>query len=72
MLNALGKIFSSIKPVIGMLHLDYLEGEKFKGVKFVVKKALKDIKALQEGGIDGILVENWKEDTIGAFVSPIL
>ncbi len=52
-----------------MLHLDYLEGEKFKGIDYVLKKALKDIRALQEGGIDGILIENWKEFSVGEFVS---
>lgn len=52
-----------------MLHLDYLEGEKFKGVDYVVNKALKDIKSLQDGGINGILVENWKEFSVGEFVS---
>lgn len=52
-----------------MLHLDYLEGEYFKGTKFVIEKALRDIKTLQEGGIDGILIENWKEFSVGEFVS---
>lgn len=67
--NSLEKIFSVGKPVIGMLHLDYLEGEEFKGINNVVQKALKDIEALQGGGIDGILIENWKEFSTGEFVS---
>lgn len=67
----LKKIFPQKKPVIGMLHLDYLLGAReYKGLDFVITKALKDIKTLEEGGIDGILMENWKEDSIGAFVSP--
>lgn len=69
MANALKTIFSVKKPIIGMLHLDHLEGKKFKGVDYVIQKALKDIKALQDGGIDGILIENWKEDSIGEFIS---
>lgn len=63
------KIFKVKKPIIGMLHLDYLEGDKFKGIDYVIKKALEDIKALQDGGIDGILIENWKEFSVGEFVS---
>ena len=53
-----------------MLHLDYLEGVNFKGIRFVIQKALKDVNALQTSGIDGILVENWKEFSVGEFVSP--
>jgi uncharacterized protein len=64
------KIFGVNKPIIGMLHLDYLLGtDEYKGVDFIVSKALKDIKALEEGGINGILIENWMEDSIGPFVT---
>jgi predicted TIM-barrel enzyme len=31
-MNPIDKIFKVKKPVIGMLHLDYLDGENFKGV----------------------------------------
>lgn len=65
----LNKIFKVKKPIIGMLHLDYLEGKDFKGLDIVLQKALADIKALEKGGIDGILIENWKENSIGEFVS---
>lgn len=68
-MNQIDKIFKVKKPVIGMLHLDYLDGEEFKGADYVVNKALKDIKSLQDGGINGILVENWKEFSVGEFVS---
>ena len=68
-MSQLDKIFKIKKPVIGMLHLGYLEGENFKGIEFVIEKALTDIKALQEGDIDGILIENWKEFSVGEFVS---
>jgi hypothetical protein len=62
-------IFKATKPIIGMVHLEYLDGENFKGVDFVVKKALNDVVALEKGGIDGILIENWKEESLGEFVS---
>ena len=68
-MTTIGKIFGVKKPVIGMLHLDYLEGINFKGVEYVAKKAAKDIEALQNGGIDGILIENWKEESLGEFTS---
>lgn len=69
-MNILNKIFKVKKPIIGMLHLGYLLGnEKYKGLNYVIKKAIENIKSLEEGGIDGILIENWKEDSIGQFIS---
>lgn len=52
-----------------MVHLDFLDGPKSKGLKFVVKGALRDIQALQTGGVDGLLIENWKEENRQEFVS---
>ena len=69
-MKTLNQIFKIKKPIIGMLHLDYLEGENYKGNEFIVQKAINDIDALQNGGIDGILIENWKEESVGEFVSP--
>lgn len=70
MINLL-KIFQTKKPIIGMLHIDDLEGTpNFKGFDYLIQRAKRDIAALQKGGIDGILIENWKEDSIGEFVSP--
>jgi len=69
-MKKLNQIFKVKKPIIGMLHLDYLAGSKeFKSIDYVINKAIKDIQALEEGGIDGIIIENWKEDSIGEFVS---
>lgn len=68
-MNKIDQIFKVKKPIIGMLHLDYLEGRNFKGVKEIVRKALVDIKAYELGGIDGILIENWKEESTGEFIS---
>lgn len=68
-MNVISKIFKVKKPIIGMLHLDYLEGQNFKGLDIVIQKALIDVKNLEKGGIDGILIENWKENSIGEFVS---
>lgn len=68
-MNQIEKIFKVKKPIVGMLHLDYLEGKHFKGTSYVIKNALADIDALQKGGVDGILIENWKEESLGEFVS---
>lgn len=63
-------IFSVKKPVIGMLHLDYLEGSpEYKGFEHVVSRAKSDIEKMQKGGIDGIIIENWKENSTGEFVA---
>ena len=64
-------IFKVRKPVIGMLHLDYLEGQpEYRGWDYLISKAKVDLYNLQDGGIDGILIENWKEYTIGERANP--
>ena len=61
--------FNKKKFIIGMIHLDYLQGQSgFKGMDFVIKKALEDLKSLESGGVDAIIVENWKDNTYGPFV----
>jgi len=53
-----------------MLHLgELLGGEKFSGIEKLVNSAVADITAMQENGIDGILIENWKENSVAEFVS---
>lgn len=52
-----------------MLHLSPVAGEPgYKGDAFVINNAICDIQALQNGGIDGVLIENWHEDSIGEFI----
>lgn len=55
----------SRKKIIGMLHLGDLLGD----LEVVVGKAVFDIRALQEGGVDGVLIENWKERSVGEWVA---
>ena len=70
-MNFIQKIFGKNKPIIGMLHLDCLLGDKqFKGLDYVVERAKRDIDKLQKGGIEGIIIENWKENSTGEFISP--
>ncbi|MDZ7587499.1 MAG: BtpA/SgcQ family protein [Patescibacteria group bacterium] len=47
------------KKIIGMIHLLALPGyQKHPGMKKVVKQALQDLKVLEKGGVDAVLVEN--------------
>ena len=47
------------KPIIGVIHLPPLPGYATSpGIAAVVAKALRDLEALEDGGVDGVLVEN--------------
>lgn len=54
------KMFGVDKPIIALLHLDALPGDPgYCGdMEEVVKHALYDLLALQDGGVDGILIAN--------------
>lgn len=55
-------VFSSKKPIIGMIHLPPLPGTPAgKDARFsaLVKFALSELDALQRGGVDGVIVENF-------------
>ena len=57
------EMFGTKKPIIAMLHLDPLPGDPRYGhgggtVSTVVEHAKRDLDALQEGGVDGIIVSN--------------
>lgn len=53
------KITDLKKPIIGMIHLLSLPGyADSKGIDHVIEKAVRDLKRLDEAGIDGVLVEN--------------
>lgn len=56
-------MFGTKKPIIAMLHLDPLPGDpRFGhdagGLSDAVEHAKRDLDALQEGGVDGIIVSN--------------
>jgi hypothetical protein len=59
--NVVERIFNTSMAVIGMIHLMPLPGSpRFGGsLNEVVRAALADAKALEDGGIDGILIENY-------------
>lgn len=54
-------LFGEIRPIIGMIHLMPLPGSPgFRGsMEQVLERALKEAEILAEGGLSGILVENY-------------
>jgi membrane complex biogenesis BtpA family protein len=53
------QLFRAVKPIIGVVHLPPLPGYPTSpGLDAVIEKALRDLDALEAGGIDGVLVEN--------------
>ena len=55
----MNELFGTEKPIIAMLHLDALPGDpafrKEDTMDRVVAHAREDLRALQDGGVDGIL-----------------
>ncbi len=52
--------FAGRRSVIGMVHLLPLPGSpRARGAEEVLRRALADARALAEGGVDGLLVENF-------------
>ena len=56
-------IFEKPKPIIGVVHLKPLPGAPlYEGdMDAIVENALRDAHALEEGGVDGIIVENYND-----------
>jgi len=56
------ELFHVEKPIIALLHLRALPGDPLykdgDTMEFVVEKAREELRALQDGGVDGILVAN--------------
>ena len=61
-MNWLHGLFGVDKPVIGMCHLNALPGDPgyddAGGMRGVVAHGRKELRALQEGGVDGLLISN--------------
>ncbi len=56
----LEEIFNAKKPIIGMVHLKPLpDSSDYKSFDEVIDFAIKDANALVEGGVDGLLIENF-------------
>jgi hypothetical protein len=58
----LKEAFATEKPVIAMCHLDPLPGDPSyapdKGLPWVLERARKNLRALQEGGVDAVMFSN--------------
>lgn len=58
----LKELFHTEKPIIGLLHLKALPGDPFffekDKITDVISQARADLHALQDGGVDGILITN--------------
>ncbi|HVK70635.1 MAG TPA: BtpA/SgcQ family protein [Polyangium sp.] len=60
-LRDLGDLFGTKKPVLGMVHcwpLPGAPGYAGYGMEVILENAIRDARALAEGGVDGIIVEN--------------
>lgn len=63
------EIFKTKKPIIGMVHLKELPGQReYKGMRYVIESALDDAQILQEGGVHAICVENWEDESEAPFI----
>ncbi|MDB1867758.1 BtpA/SgcQ family protein [Collinsella aerofaciens] len=73
-MSFLTSMFKNEKPVIGMLHLRPLPGDPLYypggSVSQVVEAAKRDLEALQQGGVDGILITNELSMPYEQHVSP--
>ena len=61
-LTPLQKIFKNDKPLIGMIHLLPLPGSPRnagEGISKALEAALRDTESLSNGGVDGLLIENY-------------
>ena len=59
-MNLFTKIFKDKKPIIGMLHLKPLPGAYgYTSLIDVYKYALDDLRALEDGGADAVIIENF-------------
>lgn len=64
-------LFPQKKPIIGMIHLPPLLGyKKSPGISSVIKHALFDLKTLETGGVDGVMVENEYDQPHQVMVGP--
>lgn len=61
-MNWMEELFRVKKPIIAMCHLQAMPGDPYfdknRGIDYVVDAAGRDLFALQEGGIDGIMFSN--------------
>src|SRR5512137_1076968 len=67
------KLLATSKPFVGMIHLAPLAGSVAyarQGTRPILDAALRDLAALERGGVDAVLVENFG-DTPFAKTAPV-
>jgi membrane complex biogenesis BtpA family protein len=58
-MHEFSKRFPNAKSIIGMIHLPPLPGiPGSKGIDYAIRRAVADLRVLEEGGADGVLIEN--------------
>lgn len=62
-------LWSTPRPLIGMLHLEPLPGSPGSpGLEALLASARRDLRALEEGGASAAMLENWKDASEGPFL----
>lgn len=70
-MNKFKEIFIAEKPIIGMIHFPPLLGcGDYPGFEVTLRDALADLKALSDGGVDAVMIENNYDQPHHAEVSP--
>lgn len=59
-----GSLFNISKPIVGVVHLLPLPGSpKYQGhLDAIVDRSLKEVQLLDQGGVHGIIIENFNDD----------
>ncbi|MGN0136450.1 BtpA/SgcQ family protein [Anaerotignum sp.] len=73
-MSFLTELFGTEKPIIGLIHVRALPGDPFykgEGMDAVIRQARADLKALQNGGVDGVLFTNEFSMPYEKTVSPV-
>jgi len=56
------ELFGTNKPIVAMCHLRAMPGDPAysheKGIPWIIENAVKNLKALQDGGVDGVMFSN--------------
>ena len=65
-MSLLNNVFKHKPFIIGMVHIGPLPGNPYfkkleKSLEDIIEKAINDAKALEEGGVDGLIVENFND-----------
>ena len=59
-IDDLRQLFGTTSPIIGMLHLRPLPGSpRAEPISVIRERMLQDMEALMQGGVDGVILENY-------------